>query len=73
VGKLYLPGHARYFGCRRCHELTWWSCQQKHRANWLDAMLGEALGMTAEEARRESHLIAKAARRPEFWAKRRRV
>jgi hypothetical protein len=28
VGKLYLPPRARYFGCRRCHELTYTSCQE---------------------------------------------
>jgi hypothetical protein len=28
VGKLYLPPSARYFGCRRCHELTYKSCQE---------------------------------------------
>jgi hypothetical protein len=27
VGKLYLPAHARYFGCRHCHDLTYRSCQ----------------------------------------------
>jgi hypothetical protein len=27
VCKLYLPPDARYFGCRRCHELTYTSCQ----------------------------------------------
>ena len=28
VGKLYLPpGGARYFGCRKCHGLTYRSCQ----------------------------------------------
>jgi hypothetical protein len=28
VRKLYLPPAARYFGCRRCHELTYTSCQE---------------------------------------------
>jgi hypothetical protein len=28
VGKLYLPPGARYFGCRRCHDLTYKSCQE---------------------------------------------
>ena len=28
MGKLYLPPGARYFGCRRCHELTYRSCQE---------------------------------------------
>ena len=28
VGKLYLPPPARYFGCRRCHDLTYTSSQE---------------------------------------------
>jgi hypothetical protein len=28
VGKLYLPPGGRYFGCRRCHSLTYTSCQE---------------------------------------------
>jgi hypothetical protein len=28
VGKLYLPAAARYFGCRRCHDLTYRSAQE---------------------------------------------
>jgi hypothetical protein len=31
VGKLYLPPAGRYFGCRRCHDLTYRSCQQNHK------------------------------------------
>jgi hypothetical protein len=27
VGKLYLPPRGRYFGCRRCHDLTYTSAQ----------------------------------------------
>lgn len=30
VGKLYLPGGAKYFGCRHCHGLTYRSCQEAH-------------------------------------------
>jgi hypothetical protein len=25
---LYLPGRARYFGCRHCHDLTYQSAQE---------------------------------------------
>jgi hypothetical protein len=32
VGNLYLPSGSTYFGCRRCHELTYASCQKGHRA-----------------------------------------
>lgn len=28
VGKLYMPPHARYFGCRHCHDLTYTSAQE---------------------------------------------
>jgi hypothetical protein len=28
--KLYLPPGARYFGCRRCHQLTYTSCRESH-------------------------------------------
>jgi hypothetical protein len=30
AGKLYLPPGGRYFGCRRCHRLTYRSAQQAH-------------------------------------------
>jgi len=33
VGKLYLPPHAKYFGCRRCYNLTYRS--QKERRSKL--------------------------------------
>ena len=28
MAKLYLPPGSRYFGCRRCHRLTYTSCQE---------------------------------------------
>lgn len=31
VGKLYLPPLARYFGCPRCFDLTYRSCQESHQ------------------------------------------
>lgn len=31
VGKLYKPPGARYFGCRKCHGLTYTSCQESNR------------------------------------------
>jgi hypothetical protein len=39
VGKLYLPGRARYFGCRRCYDLTYTSCQEGYRDKWLARLL----------------------------------
>jgi len=37
VGKIYLPPGAKYFGCRKCHNLTYRSCQESHRS---ERMLG---------------------------------
>jgi hypothetical protein len=34
-GKLYLPPGAKYFGCRKCHRLTYVSCQEAHKADRL--------------------------------------
>jgi hypothetical protein len=45
VGKLYLPGGGRYFGCRRCYRLTYRSCQESRKAGWLDRLLGRDLGV----------------------------
>jgi hypothetical protein len=39
VGKVYLPPGARYFGCRRCHNLTYRSCQDAHESERLFARL----------------------------------
>ena len=55
VGKLYLPGGAKYFGCRSCHGLTYRSCQEAHseeraakffaaHGSKLDAMLTRLTG-----------------------------
>lgn len=40
TGKLYLPPHARLFGCRTCHELTYRSAQQSHKAERLFGGMG---------------------------------
>lgn len=32
VRKLYVPSGAKYFGCRKCHDLTYQSCQEAHQA-----------------------------------------
>jgi hypothetical protein len=31
VAKIYLPPAANHFGCRKCHKLTYQSCQEAHR------------------------------------------
>jgi hypothetical protein len=41
VGKLYLPPNAKYFGCRRCHNLTYRSCQRSHQTERLFALIGQ--------------------------------
>ena len=35
VGKVYLPPEARYFGCRKCHDLSYQSCQEAHQLERL--------------------------------------
>ena len=39
-GKLYLPPGAQYFGCRKCHDLTYRSSQEAHQAERLFGRLG---------------------------------
>ena len=38
--RLHLPGGAKYFGCRKCHGLTYVSCQEAHRDERMMARLG---------------------------------
>lgn len=33
--KLHLPPRTRFFGCRKCHELTYRSCQDAHKYDRL--------------------------------------
>jgi hypothetical protein len=40
AGKLYLPPGAKYFGCRKCHDLTYRSCQEAHQTERVFARLG---------------------------------
>lgn len=40
AGKLYLPPGAKYFGCRKCHGLTYRSCQEAHQEKRLFANIG---------------------------------
>ena len=47
AGKLYLPPGAKFFGCRKCHGLTYRSCQEAHQA---ERVFGR-LGLDAESAR----------------------
>ena len=40
VGKLHLPPGAKYFGCRKCHDLTYRICQEAHQEERLFASIG---------------------------------
>jgi hypothetical protein len=45
VGKLYLSG--RYFGCRKCHDLTYTSCQESHKLDAFARFLARDMGRDA--------------------------
>jgi len=51
VGKLYLPPRSRYFGCRRCHGLTYRSCQVAHREERLLTSFGRWLDWLDDQER----------------------
>jgi hypothetical protein len=51
AGKLYLPPGAKYFGCRKCHDLTYESCQDSHRFDRALGQLGADFGLSAREVR----------------------
>jgi hypothetical protein len=50
VGKLYLPPAGRYFGCRRCHGLTYTSCQESGKYRGLARFLAQDMGISTDEA-----------------------
>jgi hypothetical protein len=52
VGKLYLPPRGHYFGCRRCHNLTYRSCQESHKDDALLRMLAINMGCDVATVRR---------------------
>jgi len=43
-GKLYLPPGGRYFGCRRCHNLTYTSCNESHQGDGLARHIARNMG-----------------------------
>jgi hypothetical protein len=51
AGQLYLPSGAWYFGCRKCHGLTYRSCQEAHQTERLFGRLGMDLGFDADIGR----------------------
>jgi hypothetical protein len=44
VGRLYLPPGGRYFGCRRCYNLTYTSCQESRKHDALYRFLAGNMG-----------------------------
>jgi hypothetical protein len=67
VGKLYVPPGSRYFGCRRCHDLTYTSVQEhdkrvdalRRNPEALDRLLCNLEGVST----RDLILALKATRR----------
>lgn len=51
VGKLYLPVKARLFGCRRCHNLTYKSCQESKKKNLLYILIADSIGITPDSVK----------------------
>jgi hypothetical protein len=49
VGKLYLPGGGKYFGCRHCYNLTYTSCQESHKYDSCLGAVGAPMGLSARE------------------------
>lgn len=51
VGKLHLPRRARYFGCRRCYDLTYTSNQEAHEGEALMARVAANLGISLRDVK----------------------
>ena len=73
VRKLYRPAGATYFGCRRCYDLTYTSCQESHKYDRMWAMVGADCGMNAAEAKRQWEEEAKFERKMMERLERRRI
>jgi hypothetical protein len=52
VAKVYLPPGAKYFGCRKCHGLTYRSCQEAHCNDALFERIAAATGFDAKTCRK---------------------
>ncbi len=46
---LYLPPGGRYFGCRKCYDLTYQSCQEQHFGTGFYKMLAASMQSTQPE------------------------
>lgn len=52
AGKLFLPPGGRRFGCRRCYDLTYASCQESHRYDRLFRTLATETGLHEDVVKR---------------------
>ncbi len=59
VGKLYLAAHSVYYGCRRCHDLTYTSCQESRKHDALFRLLASDTGMDFATVKRAMKRIGK--------------
>jgi hypothetical protein len=59
VGKLYLPPGGRYFGCRRCYDLTYTSCQESRRYDGLYRHIAQNLGWDPADVKRTMDRLGK--------------
>ena len=50
AGKLHLPPGARYFGCRKCHDLTYRSCQEAHQSERMVMFIAKEFGCDEDVA-----------------------
>jgi hypothetical protein len=59
VGKLYLPPGGGYFGCRRCYNLTYTSCQESHKYDSAFRFLAQDTGYDFATVKRVMGRIGK--------------
>jgi hypothetical protein len=57
VGKLHLPPHARYFGCRHCYDLTYTSCQESRKNDGLLRRIALDMGQDFATVKRAMNRI----------------
>lgn len=66
VRMLYMPPEGVNFGCRYCYDLTYRSCQESHRKDWIyEAILKKNPHSHQLKAKRAAVLL-----REQFWLKR---
>jgi hypothetical protein len=59
AGKLYLPPHGQYFGCRRCHDLTYTSCQESRKHDGLYRLLVRETALDFDTVKQVMSLFGK--------------